>query len=36
MTYHDCVTLTVRDTHLIIKITKTLKSDYFSDTVDMI
>ncbi|PGH23450.1 hypothetical protein GX50_08985, partial [[Emmonsia] crescens] len=36
ITHYSYITLTVRDIYLIIKIAKTLKSDYFSDTDDII
>ncbi|PGH28412.1 hypothetical protein GX50_08852 [[Emmonsia] crescens] len=36
MAHYSCVTLTVRDTCLIMKIAKALRSSYFSDAVDMI
>ncbi|KMW68002.1 hypothetical protein BDDG_12509, partial [Blastomyces dermatitidis ATCC 18188] len=29
MTHHSCVTLTVRDTQLVMNIVKTLRSEYF-------
>ncbi|OAT04949.1 hypothetical protein BDBG_16365 [Blastomyces gilchristii SLH14081] len=32
MTHHSCVTLTVRDTQLVMNIVKTLRSEYFRDT----
>ncbi|OAT06264.1 hypothetical protein BDBG_16589, partial [Blastomyces gilchristii SLH14081] len=32
MTYHSCITLTVRNTQLVINITKTLRSKYFENT----
>ncbi|OAT00577.1 uncharacterized protein BDCG_16681 [Blastomyces dermatitidis ER-3] len=32
MTHHSCVTLTVRDTQLMMNIAKTLKSEYFEST----